>query len=217
MASTEAEVELGEEELGDVDGGGIDAAEAAADVDEELEEMKNKVKAMEEEAKKLREIQEQVEEQMQEGAEGEGGEDEAGLEADSRSVYVGNVDYSATPEELQELFAECGTVNRVTILCDKFKNPKGFAYIEFAEVEAVEAAVGMTDTELKGRQIKVTAKRTNVPGMGKGGRGRGRGRGRGPPRGGKGYGGYGGYGGKGFYGGYRPMYRPRYRRGYRPY
>lgn len=214
MASTEAEVELGEEELGDVDGGGIDAAEAAADVDEELEEMKNKVKAMEEEAKKLREIQEQVEEQMQEGAEGEGGEDEAGLEADSRSVYVGNVDYSATPEEIQEIFAECGTVNRVTILCDKFKNPKGFAYVEFAEVEAVDPAVGMTDTELKGRQIKVTAKRTNVPGMGKGGRGRGRGRGRGPPRGGKGYG---GYGGKGFYGGYRPMYRPRYRRGYRPY
>ena len=59
-------------------------------------------------------------------------------EADGRSVYVGAVDYSATPEELQEHFAACGTVNRVTILCDKFRNPKGFAYIEFAEESAVE-------------------------------------------------------------------------------
>merc|ERR1712087_712060 len=162
---------------------------------------------MEEEADKLRKIQEQVEEEMQDGG-------TEGEELDARSVYVGNVDYSSTPEELQELFAQCGTVNRITILCDKFKNPKGYAYIEFAEVEAVEAAVALTETEFKGRQIKVTAKRTNVPGMGKG-RGRGRGRGRGPPfyRGGKGHRGYGGYGGYG----YRPMYRPRYRRGYRPY
>uniref|UniRef100_A0A7S0J6Y5 RRM domain-containing protein n=2 Tax=Calcidiscus leptoporus TaxID=127549 RepID=A0A7S0J6Y5_9EUKA len=154
--------------------------------------MKNKMKEMEEEADKLRKIQEQVEEEMQEGTE------ENGSEADARSVYVGNVDYSSTPEELQELFAPCGTVNRITILCDKFKNPKGYAYVEFAEVEAVEAAVALTDTDFKGRQIKVTAKRTNVPGMGKG-RGRGRGRGRGPPafRGGKGYRGYGGYGGYG--------------------
>ena len=55
-------------------------------------------------------------------------------------MYVGQVEYSATPEELQEHFAECGTVNRVTILCDRYRQPKGFAYIEFAEPEAVEAA-----------------------------------------------------------------------------
>ena len=50
-----------------------------------------------------------------------------------------------------------GTVNRVTILCDKFKNPKGYAYIEFAEPEAVEAAVGLNEAEFKGRQLKVRA------------------------------------------------------------
>ena len=81
--------------------------------------MKNQVKQMEDEADALRKIQDQVEEQL--GGE-EGGE---GAEADSRSVYVGQVDYSATPEELQEHFAACGTVNRVTILCDRFRNPKG--------------------------------------------------------------------------------------------
>jgi hypothetical protein len=45
-------------------------------------------------------------------------------EADNRSVYVGQVDYSATPEELQVHFKDCGTVNRVTILTDKMGNPK---------------------------------------------------------------------------------------------
>ena len=93
------------------------------------------------------------------------------------------VDYSATPEELQELFASCGTVNRITILCDKFRNPKGwavpltprprvphpasttrtkaraavrrYAYIEFAETEAIEPAVALSETEFKGRAIKV--------------------------------------------------------------
>ena len=98
-------------------------------------------------------------------------------EIDSRSVYVGNVDYSVTPEELQAHFQECGTVNRVTILTDKMGNPKGFAYVEFLEADAVEAACLLEDTELKGRKIKVQPKRTNVPGMRQRGRGRGRGMG----------------------------------------
>ncbi len=45
-------------------------------------------------------------------------------EADSRSVFVGGVDWGTTPEELQLHFQACGTVNRVTILTDKFGNPK---------------------------------------------------------------------------------------------
>jgi RNA recognition motif. (a.k.a. RRM, RBD, or RNP domain) len=48
------------------------------------------------------------------------------------SVYVGQVDYSATPEELLAHFEACGTVERVTIVCDKMTGrPKGFAYLEF--------------------------------------------------------------------------------------
>merc|ERR1712129_17916 len=110
----------------------------------------------------LRKIQEQVEEQT-------GGSDAEINEADSRSICVQQVDYSATPEELQEFFAGCGTVNRVTILCGKGGQPKGFAYIEFAEVEAVDAAVALTESDFKGRTLKISAKRTNVQGFGKGG------------------------------------------------
>ncbi len=48
------------------------------------------------------------------------------LEIDSRSIFVKNVDFSATPEELEEHFKSQGKVNRITILCDKFTGiPKG--------------------------------------------------------------------------------------------
>ena len=44
----------------------------------------------------------------------------------SHSIYVGQVDYATTPEELLAHFEACGTVERVTIVCDKFTGkPKG--------------------------------------------------------------------------------------------
>lgn len=65
------------------------------------------------------------------------------------------VDYSCTPEEVQQHFQSCGTVNRVTILTDKFGQPKGFAYVEFVETEAVQEALLLNESELHGRQLKV--------------------------------------------------------------
>lgn len=103
---------------------------------------------------------------------GESAEDQAAKEeTDARSVYVGNVDYGTTPEELQFHFQGCGTINRVTILTDKFGSPKGYAYIEFLEPDAVQAALALDESEVRGRKIKVSPKRTNVPGMKKRGRG----------------------------------------------
>jgi len=118
---------------------------------------------------------------------------------DARSVYVGNVDYKSTPEELQTLFQPCGAVKRVTILCDKFTGrPRGFAYVEFAEEESVNNAKSLDNATFHERQIKVTPKRTNLPGVtvatppsrgrgrGRGGRGRGARGGRGSSAGGRG-------------------------------
>ena len=49
------------------------------------------------------------------------------IEADGRSIYVGNVDYVSTAEELEQHFHGCGSINRVTIQCDKFTgHPKGY-------------------------------------------------------------------------------------------
>jgi RNA recognition motif-containing protein len=58
---------------------------------------------------------------------------EAKEEIDSRSVFVGNVDFSATAEELQQHFQAAGTINRITILCDKFTgHPKGYTSFRFS-------------------------------------------------------------------------------------
>jgi polyadenylate-binding protein 2 len=53
-----------------------------------------------------------------------------GVKRDGLSVYVGQVDYTSTPEELLAHFEACGTVERVTIVCDKFSGrPKGTSHI----------------------------------------------------------------------------------------
>lgn len=81
--------------------------------------MKKRVAEMEEEADKLRAMQESLEHQQQQLSEDK-------EDVDSRSIFVGNVDYSASPEEIQAHFQSCGSINRVTILLDKFTGqPKG--------------------------------------------------------------------------------------------
>ncbi|TDL29326.1 RNA-binding domain-containing protein [Rickenella mellea] len=153
--------------------------------------MKKRVEEMEAEAKKLRELQAAAEKQHQAGDDASEAmeTDDDRQAADDRSVYVGNVDYSASPEEIQAHFQACGTINRVTILCDKFTgHPKGYAYVEFADPSFVETAVTLNESLFKGRLIKVVPKRTNVPGFNSRGRGRGY---RGGYRGGRGGGGYG--------------------------
>eukprot|EP00013_Stygamoeba_regulata_P022029 CAMPEP_0177660852 /NCGR_PEP_ID=MMETSP0447-20121125/18301_1 /TAXON_ID=0 /ORGANISM="Stygamoeba regulata, Strain BSH-02190019" /LENGTH=259 /DNA_ID=CAMNT_0019166025 /DNA_START=13 /DNA_END=793 /DNA_ORIENTATION=+ len=142
-----------------MDEGGKGEEEGDAD---ELEQMKKKVQEMAEEAERLEQIQKQVEEQMSPG----GAKPKNGEDVDSRSIYVGNVDYAATPEEVQSHFQSCGTINRVTILCDKFSgHPKGFAYVEFADEESVSNALVLNETIFRGRPLKVSPKRTNVPGF----------------------------------------------------
>ncbi|XP_054607274.1 polyadenylate-binding protein 2 isoform X3 [Nothobranchius furzeri] len=124
---------------------------------------------MEEEAEKLKELQNEVEKQMNLSPPPVGPvimSIEEKMEADGRSIYVGNVDYGATAEELEAHFHGCGSVNRVTILCDKYTgHPKGFAYIEFADKESVRTAMALDESLFRGRQIKVGAKRTNRPGI----------------------------------------------------
>merc|ERR1719233_1893913 len=164
----------------------------AAVVDEEQNEletiasMKQKIKEMEAEAKKI--------EAMQTLADSRPPVPANGPDADLASIYVGNVDYSTKPEELQIFFSSCGAVQRVTILTDKWTgHPKGFAYVQFRSAEAVANAVLLNESEFKGRQLKVCEKRTNIPGYNRGGYGSYRG----------GYRGYRGRGYRGRYRGYR--------------
>uniref|UniRef100_A0A2I2YQH2 Polyadenylate-binding protein 2 n=1 Tax=Gorilla gorilla gorilla TaxID=9595 RepID=A0A2I2YQH2_GORGO len=118
---------------------------------------------VEEEAEKLKELQNDVEKQMNMSLPpGNAGpvitSIEEKMEADARSINAGNVDCGATAEELEAHFHGCGSVNHVTILCDKFSgHSKGFAYIE--------TSLALDESLFRGRQIKMIPKRTNRPGI----------------------------------------------------
>ena len=66
------------------------------------------------------------------------------------------MDYGATAEELEQHFHGCGSINRVTILCNKYDgHPKGFAYVEFGDKDSVQTAMALDESLFRGRQIKV--------------------------------------------------------------
>ncbi|NXW50181.1 PABP2 protein, partial [Nyctiprogne leucopyga] len=191
-----------------------DSAEELAVPDPELEAIKARVREMEKEDERLKELQLEAENRLIMSSEAAQPLVPAGLfpktteekmEVDQRSIYVGNVDYGGTAEELESHFNSCGQINRVTILCDKFSgHPKGYAYIEFEEKSSVKAAVELDESVFRGRVIKVLPKRTNMPGISTTDRGGYRGRFQ--ARGGLGQRG-------GYYGGQHPRVRGRTYRG----
>ena len=119
--------------------------------EEEIAAMKKRVQEMEEEAAKLREMQATLDSQTENLRENK-------EDIDARSIFVGNVDYGASPEEIQAHFQSCGSINRVTILLDKFTgHPKGYAYVEFSEPNLVTQALVLNESVFRGRNIKVWA------------------------------------------------------------
>jgi RNA recognition motif-containing protein len=73
-----------------------------------------------------------------------------------KSIYVGNISFDITPEQLRELFAAHGEVKSVKLISDRYTGkPRGFAFVEMDD-EAAEVAVNATDgVEFEGRSLKV--------------------------------------------------------------
>jgi hypothetical protein len=122
-------------------------------------------------------------------------------------IYVGNLPYSATEDEISALFASYGPVDRVKIITDRETGrSKGFAFVTLGDQAQIDAAVeALNGHDFGGRALRVNAsepkERKPFGGGGGGGGGyRPGGGGGGGYRGGGGGGGYGG-GGKGGYGG----------------
>ena len=106
------------------------------DDEEDLEKLQAEIARMEAEAARIAKQTEELQTKSSGGAASGAATAAAAAAApasrDGFSIYVGQVDYSATPEELLAHFEPCGIVERVTICCDKFTGqPKGFAYLEF--------------------------------------------------------------------------------------
>jgi RNA recognition motif-containing protein len=73
------------------------------------------------------------------------------------NIYVGNLAYSVTQDELREAFAAFGDVESANLITDKFTgDSKGFGFVEMPNNSEADAAIkALNETPLKGRNIKV--------------------------------------------------------------
>jgi cold-inducible RNA-binding protein len=118
-----------------------------------------------------------------------------------KNIYVGNLDYNVTEQELRETFEAYGQVDNVTIMRDRDTGqPRGFGFVEMSnDEEAQKAITGTNGTQLGARNLNVNAARPKTARPGGGGFNRGGG---GRPGGGDG----GRRGGRGGGGGFRSRY-----------
>jgi RNA recognition motif-containing protein len=98
-----------------------------------------------------------------------------------KKLYVGNLPFSATEEEIRALFEPYGTVHSVALVNDRETGrPRGFGFVEVDDDASAAAIEALNGYEMGGREIKVNEahdrpKRTGGTGGGGGGAGGGRG------------------------------------------
>jgi cold-inducible RNA-binding protein len=82
------------------------------------------------------------------------------------NLYVGNLSYDTTEEELQELFAQAGSVVSVALPTDRETGrPRGFGFVEMSTEEEARKAISMFDGQtLRDRQLKVNESRPREEG-----------------------------------------------------
>jgi RNA recognition motif-containing protein len=102
-------------------------------------------------------------------------------------LYVGNLSYDATENDIQDMFAACGPVQEVNLIIDRMTNrSRGFAFVTMATPEGAQAAIQqLAGKQINGRDLTVNEARPREERSGGGGGG-----------GGRGYGGGGGGGGR---------------------
>ena len=110
-------------------------------------------------------------------------------------LFVGNLSFQATEEDLRELFAQSGTVESVRIVTDQFTGrPRGFGFVEMSTKEEATKAIEMLNGRLfRDRNLVVDEARPQAQRRGGGGGGGGPRGDRGPRPGGPGGGGGGGW------------------------
>ena len=84
------------------------------------------------------------------------------------NIYVGNLSWTMTDEDLNNLFTQFGTVSSAKILKDKMNGrSKGFGFVEMEDDEAAKAAIaGLNETEVQGRKLIVNESQPRQEGEG---------------------------------------------------
>lgn len=78
----------------------------------------------------------------------------------SKSIYVGNLPYSASEEDIRNLFSQHGTVNSVKLINDRDTGkPRGFGFVEMDSAQADAAIQALNGTEFGGRNLQVNLAR----------------------------------------------------------
>lgn len=80
-------------------------------------------------------------------------------------LYVGNLPYAVTDQDITELFSQYGEVADATIISDRDTGrSKGFGFVEMPDSGAAQQAIeALNDTDMKGRNIKVNEARPRAP------------------------------------------------------
>jgi cold-inducible RNA-binding protein len=93
------------------------------------------------------------------------------------NIFVGNLSFQTTQDELQAAFAAYGNVERVSIVTDRDSGqPRGFAFVEMTDKSAAETAISqLNGSDMNGRALNVNEARPKPQGGGGGGYGGNRG------------------------------------------
>jgi cold-inducible RNA-binding protein len=81
------------------------------------------------------------------------------------NIFVGNLSYTATDQDLRQLFEQYGAVDKTNIITDRETgSPRGFGFVEMSDSQAARAAIeGLQGTELAGRAITVNEAKPREP------------------------------------------------------
>jgi len=90
----------------------------------------------------------------------------------SKKIYIGNLPFSASEDEIRDLFSAHGDVQSVTLITDRETGrPRGFGFVEMDDSSAQKAIEAINGTEFNGRTLNVNeAKERKGGGGGRGGR-----------------------------------------------
>ena len=92
----------------------------------------------------------------------------------SKRIYVGNLPFSATEDEIREKFSEFGEVETVNLINDRHTGqPRGFGFVEMEDEGADKAIAALDSTDLGGRNLRVSVARERTGGGSHGGGGGG--------------------------------------------
>lgn len=82
----------------------------------------------------------------------------------SKSIYVGNLPWSATEDQIRNLFSQHGTVNSVNLVSDRETGrARGFGFVEMAAADADGAIQALDGSSMDGRNLRVNEAQPKAP------------------------------------------------------